>query len=430
MPSMPPAAHAALDAWLDQRFEHALPVEPLLVTLAAAGLDAGDVEVLLRAGRAAYPTLPCKRGAISRRIALTCDHVDHATGYLLYLPMAYDPAIAWPLVVIGHGGSVGRDLDFGEWAARAGMEPFWCEAAERFGLLLLAPLTDRGWGAIGNSILFSAISHATRTCHVDPDRIFLTGHSMGGHLAWRSAMNFADRWGAVSPMSGGYDFVADRSIENLANCPGYATWGTHEPFGIGEANRINRDWMRAHGFDWEFAECAGGHEIFPECVPRVTEFFMAHPRQLYRKSVRVRGGGPLAFATADAHPEWGRAHTWIPGRPIAASTCHWLRLEPLPAGTPSAEAVQEVAAEFADNTFTITSMNARRFTLALHPRMVDFARPVAVHVNGAEVFRGLVTPDTGSMLRLVREFDDRGRIFHAVLDIEVPAGLRGGAPPA
>jgi hypothetical protein len=162
----------------------------------------------------------------------------------------------------------------------------------------------------------------------------------------------------------------------------------------------------------------------------VAEFFMVHPRRLYRANVRVRGGGPLAFATADAHPERGRAHTWNAGRPIYASTCHWLRLEPLPPDTPSTEAVQEVIAAVADNTFTIASVNAKRFTLALHPRMVDFARPVAVRVNGAEVFRGLVTPDTGAMLRLAREFDDRGRIFHAVLDIEVPAALRGGAPPA
>jgi hypothetical protein len=34
------------------------------------------------------------------------------------------------------------------------------------------------------------------------------------------------------------------------------------------------------------------------------------------------------------------------------------------------------------------------------------------------------------MLRLVREFDDRRRIFHAAIDIEVPAALRRGALPA
>ena len=430
-PSAPGSAHAALDDWLDHPFEPAAPVEPLLGRLTAAGLDTVGVEALLRSGRAVYPPLPCRPGETSPRLPLTCDHIDHAAGFLVYVPSTYDPTIAWPLVVIGHGGSSARDLDFGGRAARGAMTPDWCDAAERFGLLLLAPLSDRGWGAIGNSIMFSAISRMTRSCHVNPDRIYLTGHSMGGHLTWRSALNFGDRWGAVSPMSGGYDFVGDRGIENLTNVPGYATWGRREPFGIAEANRINRNWMRAHGLPWVHEECDGGHEIFAECVPRVAEFFLAHPRDLYRREVHALGGGSLAFATADAHPDWGRAHTWNPARPILANSFHWLRLDPLPPETPREAALQDVTALLgADNTIAITCVNARRLRLGLHPRMVDFARPVRVIVNGQEVLHQPVTPDLATMLRWVREFDDRGRAFHAALDVAIPKGFRGGAPPA
>jgi pimeloyl-ACP methyl ester carboxylesterase len=420
-------AAAALDDWLDRRFEHATPVERLLETLSRAGLEAAGIESMLRAGRASYPRLPCRRGEIAGPFPLPCDHVDHEVAYLVYLPSTYDHAALWPLVVIGHGGSAARDLEFGEWAARGGMEPFWCEAAERFGPLLLAPLTDRGWGAIGNSILFSAISRMTRAFHVDPDRIYLTGHSMGGHLTWRSAMNFPDRWGAVSPMSGGYDYVADRSVENLTNVPGFATWGTREPFDIGEANRKIRAWMDAHDSPWVFAECDGGHEIFPEQVPRVAGFFADHPRNLYRHRLRARGGGPLRFEAADAHPEWNRVHAWKRGRAIPADTCHWLRLAALPPDTPPGEAVQEVAATLRDDdTFEIASTNARRLRIHLHPRMVARSRPVTVRVNGAVLFRGPVRPDLATMLELVREFDDRGRIFHAAIDVEIPEALRPG----
>ncbi len=49
---------------------------------------------------------------------------------------------------------------------------------------------------------------------------------MGGHLSWRSGLWMADRWGAVSPMSGGYDYVKDKQIYVLVNVPGYATFGT------------------------------------------------------------------------------------------------------------------------------------------------------------------------------------------------------------
>jgi hypothetical protein len=420
-------AGRALDTWLDRRFEAAMPVAPVLAATAALGLDIHGLEALLRAGRAAYPPAE-RRGAIGF-CPLPCDHVDHETGYAAYLPAAYDPAVAWPLVVIGHGGAATRDLAFGLVAARAGMGP-WCDAAEQFGLILLAPLSDRGWGAIGNSILFSAISRATRAWHIDPDRIHVTGHSMGGHLAWRCGINFADRWGAVAPMSGGYDFVASGDVENLTSVPGYATWGTHEPFGIREANRTLQEWTEARGLPWVHRECAGGHEIFPAEVPRVAAFLHAHPRDLYRTDVRARAGGPLAFLTADAHPEWGRTHTWRPGRPIPVDTFHWLRLAPLPPDSPPGQAVQVVSARYEGNAFEIASVNARRIRLYLHPRMVEFSRPVRVRVNGAELFRGPVEPDPATMLELVREFDDRGRIFHAVIDITVPAPLWRGSLPA
>jgi pimeloyl-ACP methyl ester carboxylesterase len=421
----------ALDDWLDRRFEHGAPLEPLLDTLAAAGLDAGGVEALLRDGRARYPEPSHPRGRLSERIDLACDHVDHRVQYMVYLPRAYDALRAWPLVVIGHGGSIARDLEFGAWAARLGMEPFWFDAAETYGLVLVAPLTDRGWGAIGNSILMSAISRAVRDYHIDPDRIHVTGHSMGGHLAWRCGINFADRWGAVSPMSGGYDYVQDRQVENLLNVPGYATWGSDEPFRIAEYNRIIRAYMLANGYDWIHRECPGGHEIFPAEIPHVARFFLDHPRNLYRSAIRVRAGGPLEFNNPDAHAEWQRPHAWRAGRPIPVSTFHWLRLDPLPPGTPADQAVQQVDAVYhGNNAFAIKSVNARRLRLHLHPRMVDLSRDIAVTVNGAPLFTGRVQPDPGMMLRLVREFDDRGRVFHAALDLEIPEALRGGPLPA
>ncbi len=424
-------AHEALDDWLDRRFEHAAPVEPLLGTLAAAGLDIAGVEALLRGGRAHYPEPSRPRGVLSGRMELECDHVDHRVQCMVYLPRAYDPLRPWPLVVIGHGGSAARDLEFGAHAARGGMEPFWYEAAEAFGLILVAPLTDRGWGAIGNSILFSAISRATRDYHVDPDHIHVTGHSMGGHLAWRCGIDFADRWGAISPMSGGYDYVADRQIESLRNVPGYATWGSHEPFGIAGHNRAIRAYMRANGYDWVHSECEGGHEIFPAEVPRVARFFLDHPRDQFRAVVHARGGGPLEFNVADAHADWARVHTWKTGRPISVSTFHWLRLAPLPPGTPADEAVQQVTAVHrGGNAFEISSVNARHLGIHLHPHMVDFTRDITVTVNGARLFAGRVRPDPGSMLRLVREFDDRGRVFHATLDVEVPEAIRRGPLPA
>src|SRR6185436_11239034 len=127
----PPAASAAprevaaaIDAFLDRRFEPA-PAEPLLRAIEQAHLDIAAVERTIRAGRASYGEPPQPRGRLTADLPLVCDHVDHATRYLIYVPTAYDPKKPASLVVVGHGGSAGRDLAFGKRAALLGIQPSW-----------------------------------------------------------------------------------------------------------------------------------------------------------------------------------------------------------------------------------------------------------------------------------------------------------------
>ena len=40
------------------------------------------------------------------------------------------------------------------------------------------------------------------TYHTDPDRVYLTGLSFGGHGTWHMAATFPDRWAAVAPFCG------------------------------------------------------------------------------------------------------------------------------------------------------------------------------------------------------------------------------------
>jgi poly(3-hydroxybutyrate) depolymerase len=409
---------AAVDAFLLDRWSATGP-EALVARWRAANVTADELEAMLRRGRPDYPEPTLPRGELSPRLPLPSDHLDHTTQHFVYVPQSYDKAKATPLVVIGHGGSAARDLDFGARAARGGMVPFWLEAAERHGFLLVAPLTDRGWMQIGTSLLFSAISRLQRDYHVDPDRICLTGHSMGGHLTWRSAFWFPDRWAAVSPMSGGYDYVKSMDVWNLIGVPGYTTFGTREPYQINEFNRTIASWMEAHRYPWTCREKAGGHTIFADEVVHVAAFFAAQRRDLYRKQLWARVGG-LQFAAAESNPQWGTTHTWRAGRPIELSTVHWLRFRPVPAEAPPERHVQRVFAQVVgDNRIELTSENVRELQVLLHPKLVDLSRPVTIVANEVEVFRGVVPVDLGRMLALVREYDDRGRIFHAAVDVRI-----------
>ena len=51
--------------------------------------------------------------------------------------------------------------------------------------------------------------------------------------------------------------------------------------------------------------------------------------------------------------------------------------------------------------------------------VIDFATPVKILVNGKTAFEKKVVPDMATMLDLAREFDDRGRIFHARVKLAI-----------
>lgn len=408
----------AVDAFVQDRWSTADPA-PLVEKLLAAKVDAAGLEGMLRAGRPKYPDVVEPRGQLSGRLPLASEHVDHTTEHFVYVPKSYDPTKATPLLVVGHGGSAARDLDFGARAAKSGMVPFWLQAAEQHGFLIVAPLSDRGWMQIGTSLLFAAISRMQRDFHVDPDRIYLTGHSMGGHLTWRSAFWFTDHWAAVSPMSGGYDYVKSMDVWNLVNVPGYTTFGTDEPYQINEFNKTIARWMQAHDYPWTCREKQGGHTIFPDEVANVAAFFAQQRRDLYRQKVWARVGA-LRFATSETNPQWRTTHTWRPDRPLELSTVHWLRFQDLPEGTPPERAVQRVFAEVKPgNRIELTCEHVRSLRILLHPRLVDFTAPVTIVANGKVAFAAKVAADLATMLRLVREYDDRGRVFHAAIDVAI-----------
>lgn len=416
-----PSLREALDAYLDKRWlpEAEKATQELLARVREAKLNEDDVERMLRSGRSHYERAKTQGKLVLIR-NLQCEHVDYVTSFLLYVPKSYDPAKAAPLLLVGHGGNSAMSADYAVRASLSGMLP-WLPAVEKDAFILAAPQSERGWGPIGNSILLSLISRLQRPLNIDPDRIYITGHSMGGHLSWRSGIYLADRWGAVAPMSGGYDYVENKQVYPLVNVPGYATYGKQEPYNINEFNNKIKAWMANHDYDWRFVEKPGRHQIFADELPKILRFFRAHPRNLYRRRVYGTAGSSVVYKAASKNEKWPGPHTWNPHRPISRSTFHWIRLYPLSDDVAKEKAVRRVLAEnLGQNRFKIVSQNVRRLRLYLHPRMVDFTQPIEVVANGKTVFKGKVSPRMKTMLELVREFDDRGRIFHAAVEIEIP----------
>ncbi|MFZ1936129.1 MAG: hypothetical protein WCB27_03735 [Thermoguttaceae bacterium] len=83
-----------------------------------------------------------------------------------------------------------------------------------------------------------------------------------------------------------------------------------------------------------------------------------------------------------------------------------------------------------DNTIAVTTRNVARFTVWLHPRMVDLAKPVVILVNGRRQFSGRVRPSLATALEPYLRRDDWGLIYPIKVELTVgpnPPGQKQGS---
>jgi predicted peptidase len=100
-----------------------------------------------------------------------------------------------------HGaGERGDDLDI---ACRHGFMKHVRESGAEYPFLFVAPQCPQGkfWGCYTESLL-AFLDDICKTLPVDPDRVYLTGLSMGGTGTWMLAMAASDRFAAIAPICG------------------------------------------------------------------------------------------------------------------------------------------------------------------------------------------------------------------------------------
>ncbi|MGI6265210.1 MAG: phospholipase [Acutalibacteraceae bacterium] len=122
--------------------------------------------------------------------------------FLVYTPEEYDdqPDKRWPLVIFLHGaGERGTDLK----AVRRHGPLREVERGRAFPFLIAAPQLSgqEYWGGYIES-LNAWLDDLLAEYRIDPDRVYLTGLSMGGTGTWLWAMASAGRFAAIMPMCG------------------------------------------------------------------------------------------------------------------------------------------------------------------------------------------------------------------------------------
>ncbi|HKB57653.1 MAG TPA: prolyl oligopeptidase family serine peptidase [Lacunisphaera sp.] len=147
--------------------------------------------------------------------------------YLLYLPENYSATSDKVPVILflhGRGESYGPLSLVAKWGP-----PCRLAAGEQMHYLVVSPQCPKesSWDkADQQARLLELLALIKKTCHVDEDRIYLTGMSMGGYGSWRLAADHPEMFAAMVPVCGG-GTPADAG--RLIKLPIWAWHGTDDP---------------------------------------------------------------------------------------------------------------------------------------------------------------------------------------------------------
>lgn len=246
----------------------------------AANLDA--LEALLdELGKGVAPDLGT-HGRLERAYLSPIDTSPQP--YILYVPETYDGAEPFGLLVYLHGYS--PDLNKENWVRYmyADVLDDYCTKA---GYIMLMPFarSNTDFQGIGEDDVMLTLDKVMRDYNIDPDRVVMSGYSMGGMGAWTIAGHYPHRFAAVLAMAGRGDFYLWKRIGpedlppfrrklaemefaanmqvNYTHLPiflmhGSADWGISV-----EQSRKMYACMKERGFDVQYVELEGeGHFFF------------------------------------------------------------------------------------------------------------------------------------------------------------------------
>ena len=122
------------------------------------------------------------------------------------------------------------------------------------------------------------IAEVRRAYRIDPDRIYMTGHSMGGYGTWSVAINHPEIFAAIAPISGGGN---PANVTKLANIPMLVVHGDNDKTVPVERSRVMVEAAKKNGAEVKYIEVPGGSHV-GVAVPTfkdVFDWFDAHRRK-------------------------------------------------------------------------------------------------------------------------------------------------------
>jgi pimeloyl-ACP methyl ester carboxylesterase len=335
-------------------------------------------------------------------------------GYYVQLPPEYDPYRRYPAMVTLHGGGTTANHQIDWWAGGANQQGERRGQGSRHGYIVIAPnwakvkQTKYEYSGREHAAVLDSLRDACRRFSIDTDRVFLSGHSMGGDAAWDMGLAHPDMWAGVIPIvatvdSNRYNYNG-LYWRNARYVPFYFVGGEMDGDKmVQNAYQFDR-YLRHIGFDVLISEYQGrGHESFYDEIHNLFDWMNRKRRDFFPKDFTCN-----TMRSFDNYFWWLE----INGLP-ASSVCdpeNW---------PPRRVRALAISGQINDtDTMTTVRVSSARSptTIWLSPELVDFDKRIIVRVTGLRSPDPPV-PDVEVLLEDARTRGDRMHPFWARIDV-------------
>lgn len=338
--------------------------------------------------------------------------------FLVQLPPEYDPYKKYPCVLSACdiGQSPEREIEW--WDATLNPATgLRTGNASRHGYITIAPDWRKpleysyDYGPHAANVMLSSLREACRMFSIDSDRVFLSGHGVGGEVAWDIGLAHPDTWAGVVPISA----VADRYItfykENpVYNLPFYFVLGeNHIPpmrATIGNMDKredVFKHMARSTNFNFIVVIYRGRRsEHFYEEILSIFKWMRTQRRKFYlpERKFRVASMRPwdnyFWFFEADDLPRVVLPPEWFLADDKGATQIEG-----------------EIKQTSDGNTNIQVSGGGTAATFWLSPQWSDLDKEILINWKGIKTFRGSVQPSRRVLLEDLRRRSDTNNPFWA-----------------
>jgi predicted esterase len=333
--------------------------------------------------------------------------------YWLQLPPEYDPYRRYPCIVTlnGAGTTPLQQIDWWAGSYVPEMQTRYGQAS-RHGYIVLAPrwtreyqrryeFSAREWAAV-----LYTLQDACKRFAIDTDRVFLSGHSMGGDAVWDMGLSHPSLWAGVIPIVATADKYVARYWRNGKYVPMYFVSGEKDG---GRWAQNSTEWDRYltyTGFDTTVVQYQGrGHEHFHDEIQNLFAWMNLHKRNFFPREIDM-----------DTLRPWDNFFWWVEVRDPQDTTVI------LPAewgsGSKSAKSARPAQIEarvLETNTLTVRAGAHRRVAVWLSPDIVSFeGKSPTVRINNKP--QSKIQPSLPVLLEDVRLRGDRQHPFWAKVE--------------